>query len=177
MKHFSVYLSLLLCFLTLTGCQSDSDYLIGKYDVITTVKLSSCPAEFFTFSDEMILPTGQLPGETGISRWRLQRVGITGTGKEKILLKVQPLESFSQSLELSGVFDHGLVRVETQAPLQAGSCELHRFVMVYGIVEQEDFIGEIRTVFSHPRQLNACAEMLPSVLSCEVHEEFVGRER
>jgi hypothetical protein len=177
MKHFSIYLALLLYTLTSTGCQSDSDYLIGKYVVITTVKLSSCPEEIFTFSDGMILPTGLLPGQTGVSRWKLQRVGVTGDGMDKMLLEVQPLESSAQSLEFSGLFDHGLVRVETQSPLQAGSCELHRFVIIYGMIEQGDFSGEIRTVFSNLRPTGACADLIPSFPSCEVHEEFAGRER
>lgn len=176
MKHFSVYLTVLLYILTSTGCQSDSDYLIGEYDVITTVKLSSCPEEIFTFSDEMILPTGPLPGESSISRWKLQRVGVTGDGMDKMLLEVQPLESSSQTLELSGVFAHGLIRVETHSPLQSGSCELHRFVMIYGMIEQGDVSGEIRTVFSNLRPTKVCAELIPPFPSCEVYEEFVGRE-
>ncbi len=163
-----------ICILNLTGCQDDSDYIIGNYDVIITVKLSSCPEKIFEFPDDVILPTSSIPGQIGISHWKLQRIGITGTGAEKIVIDIRDLNRPDHILSLSGNLNGEIVRVETQRNVLEEHCEIYRFVLLYGFLENNTFVGEIRTVLSNIRRSDHCPTFIPPFSPCEVYEEFVG---
>jgi hypothetical protein len=166
-----------ICILILTGCQDDSDYIIGNYDVITTVKLSSCPEEIFEFPDKVFLPTNLLPGQTSIYYWKLRRIGITGSGADKITVDINAPNHPDYTLQLSGVLDDGLVRIEMQQNVIEEHCEVYRFVLLYGIIENNTLVGEIRTILSHIRGSDRCPMSIPPFSPCEVYEMFVGTIR
>ena len=167
----------IICILILTGCQDDSDYIIGNYDVITTVKLSSCPEEIFEFPDKVILPTSLLPGQTSIYHWRLRRFGITGNGADKIVVDIKDPNRPDYTLQLSGVLHDGLVRVEMQRNVIEDHCEVYRFILLYGIIENDTLVGEIRTILSHIQGSDRCPTSIPPFSPCEIYGVFVGTIR
>ena len=162
------------CLLILTGCQNDSDYLIGDYHVITTVKLSSCPEKIFALPDDVMLPTSLLPGQSGILHWKLQRVGITGTGANKITIEITNAIYPDRGLSLSGILDDGFIQVETQQNIRETPCEVYRFVLLYGMIENTTLVGEIRTFLSSSGSSDRCPIVIPPSSPCEVSEEFTG---
>jgi hypothetical protein len=163
-----------LVLLTLAGCQNDSDYTVGNYDVTTTIKLSSCPAKIFEFPDQVALPTNLFPGEISRSHWKIQRVGITGTGAQHILIETDNIEHPDDVLTLSGTLDDGFVRVAMQKNLIEDHCETYRFILLYGVIDHEQFTGEIWTFLATLKRSDQCPTVIPLASPCEVYEEFVG---
>jgi len=171
-SRISIYIVYIL---TLAGCQSDSDYIIGNYDVITTVKLSSCPEKIFEFSDAIVLPTSSIPGQTGTYHWKIKRTGITGSGADKIVVKISDLNHPDHIISLSGTFNDRLVRIEMQQNIIEEHCEIYRFILLYGLIESNEIVGEIRTVLSNIRNSDHCPTFIPPFSPCEIYEEFVGQ--
>jgi hypothetical protein len=169
-----VFTTLLVCTTVMISCQSDSDYLIGSYDVTTTVLSSDCPENMPLPLDNMILPSGFLSGQSLATRWNIHRVGITGTGTDKIHLILMSTGSGDTELMLSGSLEDGTVCIENQQNI---SREVYRFILLYGFIDGEHITGEIRTLLSHPSDsFSAISSMPPSIL-CEIHEAFSGIQR
>ncbi len=171
-----VFTLLVICTAAITGCQDDSDYTIGSYDVITTVKSSSCPENTSEFPDDLILPTGFFAGQIRTTRWILRRVGITGNGTHQIHLILRSDDASDKELVLSGSMENKFIRIEEQQNILAPPLELYRFILIYGLIDNDNFIGEIRTLLSDARNSTLASPFIPPSSPCEIHEEFTGRQ-
>jgi len=147
------------------------------YDVTITTELSSCGAEFFAFSDPFLLPTSYLPGHVSRMLWHIQRVGITASGDEKILLDMSLDKSFSSRLTVTGTLERLWLHVETSRSFTSGSCDVQRVVLISGLLEKTLFSGTINTVLSSGRVSETCQYPLPPNAVCEVAETFVAIRR
>jgi hypothetical protein len=77
-------------------------------------------------------------------------------------------------LSLSGILDDGFIRVETQQNIRETPCEVYRFVLLYGMIENNAIVGEIRTFLSSISSSDHCPTIIPPSSPCEVSEEFTG---
>ncbi len=167
------FTALIVCIAAIISCQSDSDYLVGSYDVITIVKSSSCPVKYISESlDNAALPSGFLAGQTRTMHWSLRRVGITGTGAHKVSIVLHPADLPDITLVLTGSMENEIIRIGHQQNI---SEEIYRFILLYGLIDGDHFIGEIRTFLSNVRNSPPFFESLPPNAPCETHEEFAGR--
>jgi hypothetical protein len=160
--------------LLLPGCQNDSDYLVGSYDVLLTVTSSTCAAENFALPAETLLPTGGLPGQPRRLRWDFRRIAVTGAGADKIVLAIQPPTSPAQVLALSGTLDHGVLRVDGQQNIRVPPCETDRFILLTGMLDNQAIAGEIHIVLSNPADSERCPAVTLPRSPCEVVEAFSG---
>lgn len=167
-----IFTALLVYMAALTSCQSDSDYLVGSYEVITTVKSSSCPANPSWFPENAVLPTGFLSEQTRHMHWTVSRIGITGTGTNKLNLVLSAVDTPDIVIVLSGSMENGIVRIENHDDI---SEEWYRFILLYGLIDGDHFIGEIRTLLSNIRNSSSFPSIAPNA-PCEIHEEFVGKQ-
>ncbi len=167
----------IFCTLFFFGCQDDSDYLVGKYDVAITTELSSCGDDFFTFSTPYYLPTNHVAGQQSHMTWRISRIGITGTGAEKIQINILSEETDSKPLTLTGTMLSPWLHVETSDPFSSDSCDIQRVITLSGQLEDSRFSGTIRTTLAAPvRQAASCAQPVPIGCICEVTETFAASQ-
>ncbi len=158
----------------LTGCHRNSDYVVGQYQVRTTVTTSTCPAELSSIVDDMLLPTGISVGQTAMSSWKIERIGITGTGAHHINLILYPSDSSKSVSHLSGTLEQGFVRIDLQQDIHKPSYHLYRAILLRGSIEEEAFIGEIRILLSNTDESPSLPPHIPASSPCEVREEFSG---
>ena len=175
MKIFFLRAPVLFCTLFFFGCQDDSDYLVGNYDVAITTELSSCGDDFFTFSSPYYLPANHVPGQQSHMTWRIYRVGITGTGAEKIRIDILSKAIDSEPLILTGTMLSSWLHVETSNPFSSDSCDVQRVITLSGQLERSRFSGTVRTTLAAPvRQPAACERPIPIGSICDVTETFVA---
>jgi hypothetical protein len=173
MKNDHILLCI-FCSLFLFGCQDDSNYLVGKYHVTITTELSSCGAEFFTLSEPFLLPTSHLAGHRSSMEWRIQRVGITGSGSEKIQLELVSGRDASVSLILTGTLGYPWWHVETSRPFTSDFCDVQRVILIAGQFKETGLYGTITTILSSIEQPEACLHRFPPGYTCKFDETFVG---
>ena len=173
-RFFLTVFVIWLC--SLTGCQSDSDYTLGTYGVVTTVNTSTCSENLSGYFQDLILPTGFSTGQTQEHQWVIRRVGITGSGTDKIDMVITSSESPAPALVLSGSLENGFVRAEVQRNIVENEQEFYRFILIYGLIDDENFTGEIRTLLSDTRDASSTASLIPPFSPCEIYEEFVGNQ-
>lgn len=172
MKNAHLLTIVFFCTLFLCGCQDDSDYLIGKYTVTITTELSSCGAEIFAFSSPDHLPTSSVTGHQGHEIWRIARVGITGTGAEKIQLDILSEDAATALMTLMGTLEHSWLHSETVKPFTSEACAIQRVIALSGQFKDSQLTGSIRTTLASGRQSATCA--LPFPFMCEVTETFIA---
>jgi hypothetical protein len=173
MKHFACWLIYLV--LLLTACQSDSAYVIGTYRITILPQMSSCPPQIFeAFADPLLFPE-VTPERQYSAQWQLERVGISSSGADKVLVTLISALTPAQTLEVTGMVARNTqdLRIEQARPLQQGTCELTRFVLIYGVFDNRTLSGEIRQIFTNPTSAAACQTLSP-FMSCEVYATFAG---
>jgi hypothetical protein len=173
MKHSHIVLCM-FCSLFLFGCQDDSNYLVGKYHVTITTELSSCGAEFFTLSEPFLLPTSHVAEHRSAMEWRIQRVGITGSGSEKIQLELVPDRNASSSLILTGTLEYPWWHVEASRPFTSDFCDVQRVILIVGHFEETGLYGTNTTTLSSIEQSEACLHQFPPKYTCKFDETFVA---
>ncbi|MBD3306250.1 hypothetical protein GF339_07660 [candidate division KSB3 bacterium] len=157
------------------GCQHDSDYRIGRYEVVSTVIASSCPEQASWYPVDPLLPTGFLPGYTRLMQWSLHRVGITGNGDFRVQLVIQPADRDDLTLVVSGTLEDGVVRIDTSHDLHEAGRAWYRVIVLRGILDDETFAGTIRTMLANIPGALPSSPSIPPDSPCEIHEEFAGR--
>ena len=174
-----LYYVFLIVFLSLvSGCPSASDYVVGDYDVQTRVKTSNCPQDISAYPENIILPTGFVPQQINTASWKLQRIGITGTGTQQVDLSIKASDSSEKVLNMSGTMDdNGFIRIELQLDIVETSYTLYRSILLRGGIEDDHFSGEIRTILSNATDIPTRPPFIPASSPCEVHEEFIGHRR
>lgn len=151
----------------MSGCQNDSDFVVGRYEVVTTVRESNCPESLSPSLEAAILPTGLLAGETHTLFWTIRRVGITGNGDNQVSLELHAAGVPERVLLLSGEMSDDIMRVEQQQEL---SPEIYRFILLHASFDGEQIRGDIRTLLSQ----SGDSSDIPVHAPCETHEQFIG---
>lgn len=170
-----IFLSIsLIAALFAGGCQQDSDYILGVYDVITTVQTSTCPSYISSALTACAVPTSIVPGQTSIQQWKLQRTAITDTGAEKVYLTITSAVDQDACLVLAGSVDHNSLCIEAQQDLQTPHATFYRFILIYGYLDQEQIVGYIHTFLSGPQRTSFLPVVIPSEAPCQISETFSG---
>lgn len=105
--------------------------------------------------------------------WHIQRVGITGSGAEKIQFELL-LDGNASSLIFTGSLEHPWVHVETSTLFTSDACNVQRLILLTGQFKETVLYGTVTTVLSSARQSDACVHQFPSMLTCKVEETFVA---
>lgn len=156
------------------GCQQDSDYTLGVYDVMTTVQTSTCPAYVSSAIAACTVPTSMILGQTTAHRWKIQRTAITDTGAEKIYLTITSVVDQNARLVLSGNVDHSSLCVEKQQDVQTPQETFYRFILIYGYLDQKRIFGHIHSFLSGPQTPSFLPVVIPSEAPCQISETFTG---
>lgn len=176
MKLYCIFLFVFLSLVS--GCPSTSNYVVGDYDVRTTVKTSSCPQDISAYPEDIILPTSFVPHQINTASWKLQRIGITGAGTHQVNLSIKTSDSSENVLNMSGTMgDNGFIRIESQHDIVETSYKLYRSILLRGGIEDDQFSGEIRIILSNATDFPTEAPFIPASSPCEVHEGFIGYRR
>ncbi|GAK56468.1 hypothetical protein U27_03430 [Candidatus Vecturithrix granuli] len=164
----------LICALAAGGCQQDSDYTLGVYDVMTTVQASTCPLYVSSVIAACIVPTSMILGQTTAQQWKLQRIAITDTGTEKVHLTITSVTDQNARLVLSGNVDHSSLCIEEQQNIQPPQETFYRFILIYGYLDQDRIVGQIHTFLSGPQTPSFLPIVIPSEAPCQISETFTG---
>lgn len=160
--------------LAVGGCQQDSDYTLGVYDVMTTVQTSTCPSYVSSVIAACTVPTSMVLGQTTPQQWKLQRTAITATGAEKIHLTITSVAHQDSRLVLSGTVEHNSLCVEEQQKIQTPQETFYRFILMYGYLDQDRIVGYIHTFLSGPQTPSFLPVVVPSEAPCQISETFTG---
>lgn len=172
MKRACLHLLSVFCTVFLCGCQDDSDYVVGKYAVTITTELSSCDENFFVVPNPAHLPTSTVVGHQSQAVWRMTRMGITGTGAEKIHLDILSEETNDVALRLTGTREQAWLHSETLNPFTVEGCNLQRLIILSGQYGADNVTGVIRTTLVFDQPSGACA--FPAPFQCDVTESFIA---
>lgn len=163
-----------ICILLAEGCQQDSDYILGVYDVMTTVQTSTCPTYVASAIAACTVPTSIVLGQTTAQQWKLQRTAITNTGAEKVHLTITAVADPGARLVLSGDVDNSSLSVEERHDIQTPQETFYRFILIYGYLDQDRIVGHIHTFFSGPHTSSFLPVAIPSEAPCQISETFTG---
>jgi hypothetical protein len=156
------------------GCQDDSDYRVGTYHVTITKKLSSCPDEIFAFFEDPILSATALEQHPRPMVWQIDRIGITGSGADTIVITMELQEPFTEEWLFTGALERDVVHVENRTFSRDDSCGVAQTMNVYGILERSHISGEVHSIFSLPPGQAECAEYFQPFQLCEITQTFFG---
>lgn len=168
------FLLLLILIFIVSGCQSDSDYLLGTYSVLTTVQTSTCEENYSSLLTASILPTGFVPDHTALRQWKMTRVAITDAGAEKIHLLMSATGVSHARLLLSGTLDQAFLRIMEHKDIQTQDTIVYRTILLSGHVEQDRIFGQIDTFLSGSPENIDLAYLPAPETPCQITERFVG---